>query len=214
MPTPAIKICGINTAAALDAAIRARADHVGFVFFPRSPRSVDPKTALQLGGRAEGRIGKVGLFVDAHDDLLGEAVGGAGLTAVQLHGGETPERAAAIRARFALPVWKAISVTGAQDVARARSYAGAVDLILFDAKTPAGTLPGGMGLSFDWSLVANWKGPLAWGLAGGLTPANVAEAVRLTGAPLVDTSSGVESAPGVKDDQLIAAFCRAAREPA
>ncbi|MET0194586.1 MAG: phosphoribosylanthranilate isomerase [Hyphomicrobiaceae bacterium] len=210
MPTAAIKICGINTAASLDAAIKARADHVGFVFFARSPRHVDPATAMQLGTRAEGRIGKVGLFVDADDALLGEAVG-AGLTAIQLHGAESPERAAAIRARFALPVWKAISVTGAQDVARARAYEGAADLILFDAKTPAGTLPGGMGLSFDWSLVAHWTGPLAWGLAGGLTSGNVAEAVRLTGAPLVDTSSGVESAPGVKDEQLIASFCRAVR---
>jgi len=211
MPTPAIKICGINTAAALDAAIRARADHAGFVFFARSPRHVDGAQAAILGARAEGRIGKVGLFVDADDALLGEAVGAAGLTAVQLHGAETPERAASIRARFGLPVWKALSVTSAADVARAGAYAGAADLVLFDAKTPAGTLPGGMGLSFDWSLVAGWKGPLAWGLAGGLTPGNVAEAVRMTGTPLVDTSSGVETAPGVKDESLIAAFCRAAR---
>jgi phosphoribosylanthranilate isomerase len=214
MPTPAIKICGINTAASLDAAIRARADHVGFVFFARSPRFVDPSQAAQLGARGAGRIGKVGLFVDADDTLLGDAVAGAGLTAIQLHGGESSERAAAIRARFDIPVWKAISVTNASDVARAQAYVGAADLVLFDAKTPAGTLPGGMGLSFDWSLVANWKGPLAWGLAGGLTPGNVAQAVRLTGAPLVDTSSGVESAPGVKDDQLIQAFCAAARATA
>lgn len=212
MPTAAIKICGINTAASLDAAIKARADHAGFVFFARSPRYVDPAMAMHLGARGECRIGKVGLFVDADDTLLGEAVGAAGLTAIQLHGAESPERAAAIRARFALPVWKAISVTGAQDVARARAYESAADLILFDAKTPPGTLPGGMGLSFDWSLVAHWKGPLAWGLAGGLTPGNVAEAVRLTGAPLVDTSSGVESAPGVKDDHLITSFCRAVRD--
>jgi phosphoribosylanthranilate isomerase len=211
MPTPAIKICGITTPASLDAAIRARADHVGFVFFARSPRYVEPTAAAALGTRAEGRIGKVGLFVDADDALLGEAVDSAGLTAIQLHGSESPERAALIRARFGIPVWKALSVTGAQDVARASAYAGAADLILFDAKTPAGTLPGGMGLSFDWSLVAGWKGPLAWGLAGGLTPANVGEAVRLTGAPLVDTSSGVETAPGVKDDSLIAAFCAAVR---
>jgi phosphoribosylanthranilate isomerase len=211
MPTPAIKICGINTAASLDAAIRARADHVGFVFFARSPRYVEPNQAAQLGARGAGRIGKVGLFVDADDTLLGDAVAGAGLTAIQLHGGESPERAAAIRARFDIPVWKAMSVTNAGDVARAQAYVGAADLVLFDAKTPAGTLPGGMGLSFDWSLVANWKGPLAWGLAGGLTPSNVAQAARLTGAPLVDTSSGVETAPGVKDDQLIQAFCAAAR---
>ncbi|MBB4856884.1 phosphoribosylanthranilate isomerase [Novosphingobium chloroacetimidivorans] len=209
MASAAIKICGISTPATLDAAMRARADHVGFVFFARSPRSVAPADAALLGARAEGRIGKVGLFVDADDALLGEAVDAAGLTALQLHGSESPQRAAQLRARFGLPVWKALSVTTAEDVARAACYAGAVDLVLFDAKTPAGTLPGGMGLSFDWSLVAGWKGPLAWGLAGGLTPTNVAEAIRLTGTPLVDTSSGVESAPGVKDEQLIAAFCSA-----
>jgi phosphoribosylanthranilate isomerase len=211
MPTPAVKICGIHTPAALDAAIRARADHAGLVFFARSPRFVDAVQAAALGARGQGRIGKVGLFVDAEDALLGDAVGAAGLSAIQLHGAETPERAAAIRARFGLPVWKAISVTNAQDVSRASAYVGAADLVLFDAKTPAGTLPGGMGLSFDWSLVAHWKGPLAWGLAGGLNPGNVADAIRLTGTPLVDTSSGVETAPGVKDDALIAAFCSAVR---
>ena len=117
-----------------------------------------------------------------------------------------------MKAQFGLPVWKALSVATGSDVARAHAYVGAVDLILFDAKTPKGAaLPGGMGLSFDWSLVANWKSPIAWGLAGGLTPDNVAESVRLTGAPLVDTSSGVESAPGVKDVDKIAAFCKAAR---
>ncbi len=211
MSSPAIKICGINTPASLDAAIKARADHVGFVFFPKSPRHVALADAVALGARADGRIGKVGLFVDADDAVLGEAVGAAKLTALQLHGAETPERAAQLRARFGVPVWKAISVTGPRDVARALTYTGAADLILFDAKTPAGTLPGGMGLSFDWSLIAHWKGPLAWGLAGGLTPGNVAEAIRLTGTPLVDTSSGVESAPGVKDEALIASFCNAAR---
>ncbi len=211
MSSPAIKICGINTPASLDAAIKARADHVGFVFFPKSPRHVALDDAVALGARADGRIGKVGLFVDADDTVLGEAVSAAKLTALQLHGAETPEHAAQLRARFGLPVWKAISVTGPHDVARALTYTGAADLILFDAKTPAGTLPGGMGLSFDWSLIAHWKGPLAWGLAGGLAPGNVAEAIRLTGTPLVDTSSGVESAPGVKDEALIASFCNTVR---
>jgi phosphoribosylanthranilate isomerase len=212
--TPAIKICGISTPAALDATIRARADHAGFVFFAKSPRNVSLADAAALGARAEGRIGKVGLFVDADDALLGEAVAAAGLTALQLHGGESPARAAELRARFGLPVWKAIAVTSAEDVARAQAYAGAADLVLFDAKTPADTLPGGMGLSFDWSLLAGWKGALAWGLAGGLTPGNVADAVRRTGTPLVDASSGLESAPGVKDEGLIAAFCTAVREAA
>jgi phosphoribosylanthranilate isomerase len=212
MTTPAIKICGISTPEALDAAIAARADHCGFVFFPPSPRNVAVRDAAALGARAEGRISRVGLFVDPDDALLAEAVRAAGLDAIQLHGKETPERAAQVRARFGLPVWKALPVASQADVARAHRYAGAVDLVLFDAKTPKDALPGGMGLSFDWSLVARWKGPVAWGLAGGLTPDNVAEAIAQTGAPLVDCSSGVESAPGVKDVDKIAAFCKAARQ--
>lgn len=207
----AIKICGISTPETLEAAIAARADHVGFVFFPPSPRALTPAQAAPLGARAAGRIGRVGLFVDADDALIGEAVASAGLDTIQLHGSETPERAAEVKARFGLPVWKALAVAAPGDADKARAYAGAADLVLFDAKTPKGTLPGGMGLAFDWSLVARWNGPVAWGLAGGLNPANVAEAVRLTGTVLVDTSSGVESAPGEKDVGLIAAFCRAAQ---
>ena len=211
MPAPAIKICGISTPDTLEAAIAARADHIGFVFFPPSPRAVTPREAAPLGERAKGRIGRVGLFVDADDALIAEAVQAAGLDAIQLHGSESPARAAEVKARFGLPVWKALAVAAPGDADKAQAYAGAADLVLFDAKTPRGTLPGGMGLAFDWSLVAHWKGPLAWGLAGGLNPGNVAEAARLTGTALVDTSSGVESAPGVKDAELIAAFCRAAR---
>lgn len=211
MPTAAIKICGISTPATLEAAIKARAAHIGLVFFARSPRAVTPVEAAQLSARAEGRVGRVGLFVDADDTLLGDAVAAAQLEALQLHGEETPERAAQLRARFGIPVWKALPVACARDVERAAAYADAVDLILFDAKTPKGALPGGMGLSFDWSLVADWKSPVAWGLAGGLDPANVADAIRQTRAPLVDTSSGVESAPGVKDESRIAAFCAAVR---
>jgi phosphoribosylanthranilate isomerase len=211
MPTAAIKICGISTPASLEWAIRARAAHIGLVFFAKSPRAVTPAEAAVLSERAEGRIGRVGLFVDADDTLLGEAVTAARLDALQLHGEETPERAAQLRARFGLPVWKALPVASARDVERAGAYADAADLILFDAKTPKGTLPGGMGLSFDWSLVANWKGPVAWGLAGGLDSSNVADAIRRTGTPLVDTSSGVESAPGVKDEERLRAFCAAVR---
>lgn len=211
MTGPAIKICGISTAQALDAAIGARADHAGFVFFPRSPRNVSMQEAAALGSRAEGRIGRVGLFVDPDDTLLAEAMSAGRLDAIQLHGSETPERAAQVRARFGKPVWKALPVASRDDIARAEAYAGAADLILFDAKTPKGALPGGMGLAFDWSLLADWKGPVAWGLAGGLSAQNVAEAIRTTGAPLVDTSSGVESAPGVKDVDKIAAFAYAAR---
>lgn len=211
MPAPAIKICGISTPDALEAAIRAHAAYAGFVFFARSPRHVTPAQAADLGARAKGRIARIGLFVDADDAAITEAVTAAGLDGLQLHGQESPERAAQLRTRFGLPVWKALSVASADDVARAHAYAGAADLVLFDAKTPKGTLPGGMGLSFDWNLVAHWKGPVAWGLAGGLTPENVTEAVRQTGAPLVDTSSGVESAPGIKDEDRIAAFCAAVR---
>lgn len=211
MPGPAIKICGITTADALDAAVNARADFAGFVFFPPSPRNLAVPEAAVLGNRAQGRIKRVGLFVDAADTLIGDAVTAAGLEILQLHGDETPQRAAQLRAQFGLPVWKVISVAGLADVGRAAAYRDAADLILFDAKTPKGTLPGGMGLTFDWSLLAGNKGALPWGLAGGLTPDNVAAAIRATGTPLVDTSSGVESAPGIKDPARIAAFCSAAR---
>jgi len=211
MPAPFIKICGLNTPASLDAAIAARADYAGLVFFPPSPRHLSLTDAAALGARAEARIQRVGLFVDADDATIAEAVAAARLDVLQLHGTETPERAAQLKAQFGLPVWKALHVAAKADIERAVVYANAADLVLFDAKTPKGALPGGMGLSFDWSLVADWKGPVAWGLAGGLGPANVAEAVRLTRAPLIDTSSGVESAPGVKDSSLIAAFCTAVR---
>lgn len=211
MIAPRIKICGVNSARALDAVIEARADFCGFVFFAKSPRNVTLAEVRKLGQRAAGRIAKVGLFVDADDAFIAEAVGAAGLDVVQLHGEESPERVAHVKARHGVPVWKAVPIASAADVERAAAYAGCADLVLFDAKTPKGTLPGGMGLSFDWSLLSAWKNRAPWGLAGGLSPANVAEAVRLTGAPLVDTSSGVESAPGIKDADKIAAFCTAAR---
>ncbi len=211
MPAPLVKICGISTAAALEAAIAARADYAGLVFFPKSPRHVDLRTAAALGAQARGRIVRVGLFVDADDKTIGAAVEAAGLDVIQLHGDESPARASRFAARFGLPVWKALPVAAAADVARANAYEGAVERVLFDARTPPGTLPGGMGLAFDWSLIAGWESRVEWGLAGGLSPDNVAEAVRITGAPLVDTSSGVESAPGIKDAAKIAAFCAAAR---
>lgn len=212
MPAPAIKICGISTPAALDATLAARADHAGLVFFPPSPRAVTVPQAAALGARAAGRINLVGLFVDADDALIAEAVTAAGLDAIQLHGKETPERAARLKAQFGLPVWKALSIASAADVAAASRYDGAVDLLLFDAKAPKGAaIPGGLGLVFDWSLLAGYRGATAWGLAGGLSPDNVAEAIRRTGTGLVDVSSGVESAPGVKDEQRIATFCRIVR---
>lgn len=206
-----VKICGISTPETLAACIAGRAEWVGLNFFAPSPRFVTSAVAARLAGQAGDAIRKAGVFVDADDAALAEAVAAGRLDAIQLHGHEAPERVAQVKARFGLPVWKVLSVASADDVAKAAAYAGAADFLLFDAKTPKGQLPGGMGLAFDWSLLAAYKGPLAWGLAGGLTPANVAEAIRLTGAALVDTSSGVESAPGLKDVDKIAAFCKAAR---
>ncbi len=211
MTAPAIKICGLTTPETLEAAIAARAEHFGLMFYEPSPRFASLTVARDLAARAAGRIGRVGVFVDAGDQLLGDAVAAGALDALQFHGSESPRRVAEAKARFGLPVWKVLSVAAAADIDRAQAYLGAADLILFDAKTPKGGLQGGMGLKFDWSLLAAWKAPCPWGLAGGLSADNVAEAVRLTGAPLVDTSSGVESAPGVKDVAKIAAFCAAAR---
>jgi len=211
MTAPLIKLCGLTDGTALDAAIAARADYAGFNFYPPSPRFLDLDKAAELGARAAGRIGRVGVFVDADDTAIAEAVAAARLDAIQLHGSETPQRTAELRSRFGLPVWRVVGVSKAEDISNAANYAGAADFILFDAKTPKGTLPGGMGLAFDWSLLANLKLALPWGLAGGLNPGNVAEAARLTRAPLVDAASGIESAPGVKDPALIAAFCLAAR---
>ncbi|MCA0904507.1 phosphoribosylanthranilate isomerase [Qipengyuania aquimaris] len=212
MTSVAIKICGISTPDALDAAIAARADFIGLVFFPPSPRNVDGHAAAALAARAGSSIGRVGLFVDADDGLIAESVRAGRLDAIQLHGEETPERVAQVKDRFGLPVWKAIPVATAKDVENVQAYRGIADLLLFDARTPKdAALPGGMGLSFDWSLLSGWRGRPGWGLAGGLSPANVADALERTGAPLLDTSSGVETAPGQKDPELIRAFCDAAR---
>ena len=208
----AIKICGINTPDAMDAALAARASHVGLVFFPPSPRNVSLAEAAALSRRIAGQALVVGLFVDASDAMIAEAIAAARLDILQLHGKETPERAAHVSQQFGLPVWKALSVSERADVESAARYATAVDLVLFDAKAPKGAaLPGGLGLAFDWSLLSAWQAPVAWGLAGGLSPDTVADAIRRTGAPLVDVSSGVESAPGVKDAARIASFCAAVR---
>lgn len=211
MPSPAIKICGVRTPEALVAAIAARADYVGFNFYPPSPRCASLAEAAALGAQAKGQIQRVGVFVDADDARIAEALSTGALDALQLHGSESPARAAELRARHGLPVWKVLAVASREDIARAALYTGAADFILFDAKTHKGALPGGMGLVFDWALLAGVKHALPWGLAGGLSPVNVAEAARVTGAPLVDAASGVESAPGIKDPELIIAFCKAAR---
>ncbi|MEQ1499482.1 MAG: phosphoribosylanthranilate isomerase [Novosphingobium sp.] len=211
MPAPKIKLCGLNDTAALAAALDARADFVGFNFYPPSPRFLSLDLAAGLGAQAAGRSQRIGVFVDADDAAISAAIDAARLDGIQLHGHEPPARAAELRSSFGLPVWKVLSVASAADIDRADGYAGAADFILFDAKTPKGTLPGGMGLVFDWALLGRYRGALPWGLAGGLTPTNVAGAVIQTGAPLVDAASGIESAPGIKDPALIAAFCAAAR---
>ncbi|MFT3966331.1 MAG: phosphoribosylanthranilate isomerase [Sphingobium sp.] len=210
MPRLDIKICGLSTAETLEAALRHGATHIGFMHVRKSPRYLDLPALAGLAGRTPGHIGRVGVLVDPEDALVEALAATNALSTLQLHGKETPERAAALARRTGLEVWKVISVKRAEDIASAAAYTGAVDRILFDAKTPDNAaLEGGMGLRFDWSLLAGYRGSLPWGLAGGLDPDNVAAAVAQTGAPLVDVSSGVESAPGVKDVDKIAAFCKA-----
>lgn len=207
----AIKICGLSTPETLEAAIGAGASHVGFVHFAKSPRHVEADQLAALARRVPGHVQKVGVVVDPEDAVLEQIIAAGRLDAVQLHGKEPPERVAALRARFPqVRFWKAVSVKTAADIAAADRYRDVADLILFDAKTPDGAqLPGGMGLRFDWQLLQGWQAGGPWGLSGGLDPANVAEAIRITAPPLVDISSGVESAPGIKDVDKIAAFCKA-----
>lgn len=201
------KICGLSTAPAVDAAIAGDAAWLGFIFFPKSPRHVEPEQAAALMRRAPARVGKVGVLVDPDDALIAHVLT-AGVTVLQLHGHETPERIAALR-RHGVELWKAIPVRTRADLDAAARYRGAADRILYDAKTPPGTLPGGMGMRFDWTLLDGFAHPLPWLLSGGLDTDNVAEAVGITGARAVDASSGVESAPGVKDVDKIAAFLQA-----
>ncbi len=206
-----IKICGLKTAVAMEAALAARVDMVGLVFYPKSPRHLSLDAAAVLAKQARGRADIVALTVDADDAQLTAIVDRLKPDLLQLHGAETPERCAAVRAMFAVPVMKAIAVETAADAAACLAYAAA-DLILFDAKAPKGaTLPGGNGIAFDWHALDAVKAQVRWMLSGGLTPANVAAAIRLTGATAVDVSSGVERAPGDKDAALIDAFVRAAR---
>jgi len=202
------KICGLSTAETVDAAIAGGAAWLGFVFFPKSPRDVSPEQAASLIARAPDRVGKAAVLVDADDALIARVLQ-AGATALQLHGDETPERAAAFK-RHGVEVWKAVPVRTRADLDIARRFRGVADRILYDAKTPKGTLPGGMGLRFDWKLLDGFDHPLPWALSGGIDAGNLAEAAGMTGARMVDTSSGVESAPGVKDVDKIAAFLQAA----
>jgi len=210
----AVKICGIKTRAALETALDGGADYVGLVFFAKSPRNLDLSTAAGLAQAARGRAKVVALVVDPDDVTVGEIVAAVGPDMLQLHGSETPERVAEIRARFGLPVMKAIKVATAADAAAALDFKDAADLVLFDAKAPKSlteALPGGNGLPFDWTLLDGVKQPIDFMLSGGLNPENVAEAIRLTGAKAVDVSSGVESRPGEKDLALIGRFLQAAK---
>ncbi len=202
------KICGLSTAETVDAAIAGGAAWLGFVFFPKSPRDIAPEQAAALIACAPQRVGTAAVLVDPDDDLIARVLH-AGVTALQLHGDESPARLAALK-RHDVELWKAVPVRTRADLDAARAYRGVADRILYDAKTPKGTLPGGMGLRFDWTLLEGFDHPLPWALSGGLDAGNLADAVGITGARLVDTSSGVESAAGVKDVDKIARFLQAA----
>jgi phosphoribosylanthranilate isomerase len=199
------KICGLSTPETLDAAVKFGARFVGFVTYPKSPRHISTETMRSLGARVPKTVTRVGLFVDPDDALLDEKLATGALDLLQLHGAETPERVAAIKTRTARPVMKVIKLSAVGDVERGISgYSKIVDWLMFE---PAeGILPGGNGKPFDWTILSGRTVPVPWMLAGGLTPANVAEAVRVTGARTVDVSSGVEAARGVKSIELIRAF--------
>jgi phosphoribosylanthranilate isomerase len=205
-----VKICGVRTPAIIETAAAEGADYVGLVLFERSPRHVEVEEARVLAAVARGKIGTVAVLVDPDDALIDATAERVRPDLIQLHGAETPERVTEIKARTGLPIMKAIPVAEGADVGRAEAYAGVADVILFDAKAaPDATRPGGFGERFDWTLLRAAKAPFA--LSGGLTPDNVREAVSLTGASLVDVSSGVETA-GVKDAGLVRDFIRAAKD--
>jgi len=207
-----VKICGLTTPEALDAALEAGADLVGFVFFPPSPRNLGLEAARMLGAQVGARAGKVALTVDATDDKLLAIVEALKPDMLQLHGKETPERVVQVRTRYGLPVVKALPVAERADLSPIREYAQVADRLLFDARPPKeATRPGGLGRRFDWTLLAGINPGVPYLLSGGLDAGNVAEALRITRAPGVDVSSGVESAPGVKDPERIREFVRAAR---
>lgn len=204
-----IKICGLSTQETIAAAADAGASHVGFVHFPASPRHLGLGAAAALRGCVPPHVRSVLLLVNMAPHEMAEAIAAVRPDVVQVHGRESPADCAALGRETGVEVWKAVGVKTPDDLAAAQAFLGAVDRILYDA--PAGKLPGGQGVALDWSLLAGFRHQAPWGLAGGLDPANVAEAVRQTKAPLVDVSSGVESAPGIKDVDRIRAFCQAAR---
>ena len=206
-----VKICGLRDAATLRVALEAGARYVGFVFFAKSPRHVEIETARALALSVPEGVAKVALTVNADDAYLDAINAAVPLDMFQLHGQENVARIAALRARYGLPIMKAVGVAEESDLASLATYGAVADQLLVDAKPPKdAVLPGGNGLAFDWRLIANRRWPVPWMLAGGLTADNVAEAIRLTGARQVDVSSGVESAAGVKDPARIRAFIAAA----
>jgi phosphoribosylanthranilate isomerase len=210
-----VKICGLSTVEAVNAAVEAGADMLGFVFFPPSPRHIGYGVARELAVVAGSRALKVALTVDADDTLFDAMIDALAPDILQLHGHETPERVAAIRRRFGLPVMKAIGIATLDDLGGLARYAGVADRVLLDAKPPKeATRPGGNARAFDWSLLGDASLPPQWMLSGGLDIGNIAEAIRLTAPPGVDVSSGVESAPGVKNPNLIRAFIKRARAAA
>lgn len=206
-----VKICGVKTPADIAAAVRAGARYLGFNFFAKSPRSVDLATAASLASDVDEGICKVALVVNPTDAELDALLADVPIDMIQLHGKEAPDRVSEIKARHGLPVMKAVGVADAGDLPKLDAYMQVADQILVDAKPPKdAVLPGGNGLAFDWRLIAGRRWPVPWMLAGGLTAENVGEAIAMTGARQVDVASAVESAPGVKDAALIAAFCAAA----
>ena len=206
-----VKICGLSTQAGLQAVADTGAAYVGFVFFPKSPRNVSIEQARELALATPVGLAKVALVVDADNAFLDAITDAVPLDMLQLHGHESPERVLEIKARYGLPVMKAVGISDASDVPNIDLYNAVADQILIDAKPPkSATLPGGNGLSFDWTLIAKRRWPKPWMLAGGLTPDNVAEAIALTGATQVDVSSAVEAGVGIKDNAKIAAFVAAA----
>lgn len=208
------KICGINSAPALDAAAKGGARFIGFNFYARSPRALDAEAAAVLAGRVPRGISRVGVIVDESNETIDGLLRQVPLDMLQLHGQETPARVGEIRRRFGKPVMKAIQVAGNGDVESATAFDGAADWLLFDAKAPpqmANALPGGNAISFDWTLLAHRRWNRPWMLSGGLNAGNLAEAVRITGAPVVDVSSGVEDRPGVKSPEKITAFLELTR---
>lgn len=212
--TPAVKICGLTEPAGVAAAVEAGARYVGFVFFPKSPRHVTADQAAALAATVPLGVAKVGLFVNPDDALLQEVLARVPLDIIQLHGQETPARVAQIRQLAGLPVMKAVGVAEPRDLDALWDYGLVADMLLIDAKPPKdAALPGGNGLAFDWRLLAGRQILKPWLLAGGLTPDNVSQALRLTRAQGVDVSSGVESAPGVKDPELIRKFIARATAP-